>query len=209
MAAFVMRLTLLGLSLFLLGGVAPLSAQVNTGTSAIGSMDPFWYFVSGQQTTAASGSNAYVVLKHNAWVNPPAASNWISLQNNTVNAPQNAWTTYYTTFTLTNPSYFMLSGVWSTDNNAIMFLNGVQKNVSDYTAFASLTPFALTDGFQAENVLAIQVYNGSGTSGNPTGLLVANLDGTSVVPEPAAMLLLGTGLLGIWAVARRRREGEV
>jgi len=72
--------------------------------------------------------------------------------------------------------------------------------------YSSLGPFTLGSGFIAGiNTLDFVVNNIGGEITNPTGLRVEFQSATAdQVPVPAAIWLLGSGLLGLIGIARRR-----
>lgn len=92
-------------------------------------------------------------------------------------------------------------------------INGVEDIVFEYGAIAGTQPGSaglLTVGAQDETgtVGASRYHNGSGTApvvGQSLRVSARDLPVVAEVPEPAAMALVGLGLLSI-AVARRRRH---
>lgn len=69
----------------------------------------------------------------------------------------------------------------------------------------------LTDPFNSPGTVLIQLGNSATINqGGPEGPGGGSVSfSPAPVPEPASLLLLGTGLLGLGAVARRRRNGKV
>jgi hypothetical protein len=189
----------------------------NSGASlAGGNVDPHY--------TQDNGNALVVNPPHPAWLdyNPAnGPSRWVgTLQSE----PTDASHTYVTTFTLpAAPATILLSGMAASDNDAMIYLNGVQigsvawqdgngYSFSHYDAFSTANASLFLAG---QNELKVVVHNGyippSGPGG-PYGLRLDNLDITTftAVPEPAtvlagALLLLPFGVSTLRLMRKSRK----
>ena len=146
-----------------------------------------------------------------AWVSNDADSRWISPQNNVNDGPGDY--IYRTTFTIPNDadlSTASVAGRWGTDNQGRdILINDTSTGQTNTAQFGSLTPFSITSGLTHGVNTMDFVLNNAGTSGNPTGLRVDDIQGTyqlTVIPEPLTMLAVGLSVAGLGGYLRKRQR---
>lgn len=139
-------------------------------------------------------------------------SQWIGPNNDLLlTGPMGAYR-YQTTFDLTGfvPATAVLEGQWMTDNDGVdIFINGVRVlnefslsfTTPDTSYSIGFSPFKVTSGFIAGVNTLEFVVNNSGD--NSTALRVEVTGEATSVPEPASLLLLGSGLVGLAAWRRK------
>ncbi len=205
----------------------------NGNRIAVGSLgqvvdDPFW------DVTPPSGptDDARVTLQATQWVtsgslpavgtppdNPGAA--WISTRDDSrtsaPSAPAGTYT-YQRQFTVTDPASLFIQGRFWVDNTVNqLLLNGSNVTFTRNTPTATnnhatnnWSSFTIPENLfnSGLNTLSFVVQNGTGASGNPTGLLVQAGLYVSVPELDAASALLPTSILALLAMLiwdRRKR----
>jgi hypothetical protein len=212
----------IGLSFAGAAGAATITGLYNTGVDAggvalatFGGIDTHYSIIATDAPNFGLGTA--ITYEHPSYADGDADSKWISGRADGQTGAGSSHTTYRTSFSLTglNPFTAFISGLWGTDNEGEIFLNGVSTGITltgttpgvldgtDADNFTSLHAFSISSGFQAGlNTLDFVILD----TGPPSAMRVDNLSGTAaVVPEPAtwALMILGFGSAG--ATLRRRR----
>ena len=194
-------------------GLAPVAAGAqgitglwNTGVNGAGNQLSPGQTDTHYTVNENAGAQAMTYLHPAYAVDPNSQYIWQQSDGN----PGSVTRTFRTTFTVASgydPLTAFLAGAWSTDNQGLdIFLNGISTGNGSPT-FSYFTAFTITSGFVAGlNTLEFRVAD----YGPPGALDVTNLRGNAqlavvATPEPASVLLMATGFLGL-GVTRLRRK---
>ena len=193
------------LGLLLAGSAQASLVPVNTGTTALGSVDPNWVLASVNPNDLGTSSSAYVIENHPAWVANDSVSKWISYETPRDDGGDSGHTfEYRLDFTTTSAGSAKIR--WTSDNESSVYLDGnlvgslLGNQFGSFSGYQTISWGANPLGHS----ITASVYNSPQSSGNPTGFRFEVID--VVVPEPStyiagglAMLPLLLGLRSRWA----------
>jgi len=112
------------------------------------------------------------------------------------------------TYTLLTPGPFLLTCGTLCDPTIIIHFDGITITIT----FPNFSVSIKRTGVEFEGVDSIDLKGFVPTEGSLAGLFgtTNSVSGRfAVVPEPASMLLFGSGLLSMWGMIRRRRKENV
>jgi hypothetical protein len=210
-----LTLVIVGLAAAYGGRAAAGPVIYNTGVNDFGhplsggSVDPHW---------AASGGNtdpvATVIGNPGGvgWIGNTSSSTWISGDPSTFEGGGPVTFTQQFNLTASQAASLTLTGMWSTDDQATMLLNGNLVASSPPTGdspWGFFAPFSVTSGFQAGlNTIEVVDPNNIVTSNDgPGGIQIQFSPAVAPTPEPSTFALAGLGGLGLALYGWRRRRG--
>ncbi len=198
-------------------GASPITVH-NTGVNGadvvqpVGTTTSFWPLLSKPAGATETLGGAPTRYFNGAYYADNALSGWVSPGASGGTAGVGGIYTYELLVDLTglNPASAVISGTFGTDNSGSIFVNGnAAAATTGSSSFGAPTNFTLSSGFIAGiNAIEVSVNN----QGDPTAFRVqfssATADPVSTgAPEPAAMTLLGGGLIAL-AMFRRKAAAK-
>jgi len=174
-------------------------------------------------------ATTYALAPSTIWAAPVANSTWVGYAPTAgpvgTSNPAFGYYTFTTTFTALSSGPYSGSLSIMADDTAEILLNGavvmpfealgsdIHCADSDPTCLMadtfSLTNISLLSGVDANTLTFIVQQAGTGPTGginDPSGVDFDATLSPSAVPEPAALILLGTGLIGFTGAMLRRRR---
>ena len=199
-----------------------------SGVLLVARADSVSFFSSAGTTTNSSASPTQNIDMHPFWAGPFAGSSWVSYTSSGnpsdpdfVQVPNGTAVTFTATFTLSEAVTTAVLRVLADDTTNVV-VNGTEifpANLTGPYPVCSTTPIGCltsTEGKFTTSQLAPYLKIGVNTiqftvyqeGGGSYGLDYAGVinGGTSTVPEPGTILLLGTGLLSAVGAARKRKQ---
>jgi hypothetical protein len=187
--------------------------QSSPGLISFGSLDDDWSLVSAP--SGVTTGDAKVIVKNSSWFDPEPDARWISSQSATSGSTGLAPGTYqyqllFSLIKDPNLIYSIAADYGSDDGVTDIKLNG-NILVAGGGGFGGTTfPSSLLNDNQGffnngTNTLLATLANVG--DGNPTGFVMRGSVSSEPIPEPATLLLLGSGLAGL-GLLRISREPE-